>query len=164
MTDVAFKTGQYVVYPAHGVGVIQGIESHDVAGAKIQVVVVTFERDKMTVRLPLNKSTMSKVRALCSKDEMNEVIECLRVPSKAKKTIWSRRAQEYEAKITSGDPLQVAQVVRDLHRTANQPEHSYSERQLYQDALDRLMREYALVNKVKEDVALKEIVAALSVA
>ena len=164
MIDVAFKTGQYVVYPAHGVGVIQGVESHEVSGTQIKVVVITFEKDKMTVRLPLNRSTSSKVRALCSKDEMNAVIECLRVPSKAKKTIWSRRAQEYEAKITSGDPLQVAQVVRDLHRTATQPEHSYSERQLYQDALDRLMREYALVNKVKEDVALKEIVAALSVA
>ncbi len=112
----------------------------------------------------MNKSISNKVRPLCSKEEMQEVIECLKVPTKIKKTMWSRRAQEYESKINSGIPLSIAQVVRDLHRTATQPEHSYSERQLYQEALDRLMREYALVHKLNETDALKELEAALEAA
>ncbi len=161
MAELAFDKGQYIVYPAHGVGIIQGIESQSIGNLQIKVLVISFEKDKMTIRLPLNKSTASKVRHLCSKKEMQEVIECLKVPTKVKKTMWSRRAQEYESKINSGIPLSIAQVVRDLHRTANQPEHSYSERQLYQEALDRLMREYALVNKVNEVEALKELEAAL---
>jgi len=112
----------------------------------------------------LNKNTASKIRPICSKEEMSEVLECLKIPTKIKKSMWSRRAQEYETKINSGVPLSIAEVVRDLHRTATQPEHSYSERQLYQEALDRLMREYALVHKIKEEEALKKIEAALTAA
>ncbi len=164
MIEEHFHEGQYVVYPAHGVGIIQGIEVQSISGIEIKVLVISFEKDKMTVRLPMNKSISNKVRPLCSKEEMQEVIECLKVPTKIKKTMWSRRAQEYESKINSGIPLSIAQVVRDLHRTATQPEHSYSERQLYQEALDRLMREYALVHKLNETDALKELEAALEAA
>lgn len=163
MKKEIFKSGQYVVYPAHGVGVVQGIETENIAGTELKVLIISFEKDKMVVRLPLNSSMAKKVRSLCSKEEMEKAIESLRTPSKIKKMMWSRRAQEYEAKINSGDLMSITQVVRDLHRTATQPEHSYSERQIYQEAMDRLMREYAAVAQIGENEAmekLKEVLAA----
>jgi CarD family transcriptional regulator len=155
MESQEFRKGQYVVYPAHGVGIIECVEKQNISGQEIDVIVISFDRDKMVVRLPLNKSTSKKVRKLCSKSEMEEAINCLRKPGRIKKMMWSRRAQEYESKINSGDPISIAQVVRDLHRSATQPEHSYSERQIYQEALDRLMREYAAVAKIDEKQALE---------
>lgn len=152
-----FEIGQHVVYPAHGVGVVQGIEVQDIAGTQLRVLCVWFEKDKMTVRLPMNSSLTEKIRPLSTKKELEEAIEFLKTPSKPKKMMWSRRAQEYEAKINSGNILSITQVVRDLHRTASQPEHSYSERQIYQIAMDRLMREYAAVEQIDEDVALERL-------
>lgn len=152
-----FSVGEFVVYPVHGVGRVQGIEKQHIAGTDLEVLVISFAKDKMIVRVPINPSALEKVRKLCSKDEMNEAIECLRVPTKVKKTMWSRRAQEYESKINSGVPLYIAQVVRDLHRTATQPEHSYSERKIYQEALDRLTREYAVIAKIDEKKALEKL-------
>lgn len=143
-----FEIGQLVVYPAHGVGVVVGIETQNVADVEIDVVVVLFDKDKMTIRLPINDAIHTKIRKLCSKEEMAGAIEHLRTPVKVKKTMWSRRAQEYEMKINSGNPVFIAQVIRDLHRKSSQPEHSYSERQIYQEALDRLIREYAAVEQV----------------
>jgi CarD family transcriptional regulator len=154
MEEKKFEQGEYVVYPAHGVGVVSGFEEQDIAGVKLKVMIISFDRDKMTVKLPMNESTMSKVRKLCSQKEMQEAINCLRNPIKTKKMMWSRRAQEYEAKINSGIPLSIAQVIRDLYRTTTQPEHSYSERQIYQEALDRLMKEYAAIAKIDEKDAL----------
>ncbi|MDR1362340.1 MAG: CarD family transcriptional regulator [Holosporaceae bacterium] len=148
-----FEKGQRVVYPAHGVGVVESVEKQSIFGQEIDVVVISFNRDKMVVRLPLNKSISKKVRQLSSPNEMNEAVDCLRKPGRTKKMMWSRRAQEYETKINSGDPLSIAQVVRDLHRSATQPEHSYSERQIYQEALDRLVREYAAVADIDEQQA-----------
>jgi CarD family transcriptional regulator len=159
-----FFEGQYVVYPAHGVGVIKGIETQEIAGTQIQVLVISFSKDKMVVRLPLNKSTNKKVRNLCSKDEMKEALDCLKTPTKSKKMMWSRRAQEYENKINSGDPVSIAQVIRDLHRTPNQPEHSYSERQIYKEALTRLSKEFAIVEEMAEDEALTVLEKALQAA
>ncbi len=159
-----FFEGQYVVYPAHGVGVIKGIETQEIAGTQIQVLVISFSKDKMVVRLPLNKSTHKKVRNLCSKDEMKEALNCLKTPTKSKKMMWSRRAQEYESKINSGDPVSIAQVIRDLHRTPNQPEHSYSERQIYKEALTRLSKEFAIVEEMPEDEALNVLEKALQAA
>ena len=130
MDGFAFKEGQYVVYPAHGVGIIEGIETLVVAGADLRVVVIVFAKDKMVVRLPLNSSTVKRVRPLCTKEEMDAAIDYLRTPTKMKKMIWSRRAQEYESKINSGDIMSITQVVRDLHRSSSQSEHSYSERQI----------------------------------
>ena len=163
MKKEIFKSGQYVVYPAHGVGIVQGIETENIAGTELKVLVISFEKDKMVVRLPLNSSMAKKVRSLCSKEEMEKAIESLRTPTKAKKMMWSRRAQEYEAKINSGDIMSITQVVRDLHRTATQPEHSYSERQIYQEAMDRLMREYAAVAQIDEDKAMEKLKEALAV-
>ncbi|MDR3156213.1 MAG: CarD family transcriptional regulator [Holosporaceae bacterium] len=159
-----FQDGEFVVYPAHGVGVVRGIEKQNISGTELTVVVIEFEKDKMVVRLPLNGAISKKVRKLCSREEMQKAIKCLSTPSKVKKMMWSRRAQEYEAKINSGDPLLIAQVVRDLHRSASQPEHSYSERQIYQEAMDRLMREYAAVAKIGEVQALHELKKALMAA
>lgn len=161
---VDFFEGQYVVYPAHGVGVIKGIETQEVAGTQIRVLVISFSKDKMVVRLPLNKSTSKKVRKLCSRDVMKEALECLKTPAKSKKMMWSRRAQEYENKINSGDPISIAQVIRDLHRAPNQPEHSYSERQIYKEALTRLSKEFAIVEEMGEDEALIVLEKALQAA
>ena len=155
MAKTDFKPGQYVVCPAHGVGVVSGIETQNIAGAELTVLVIVFDKSKMTVRLPINTLNSKNIRNLCSKEEMDEAIKCLKGPTKVRKMMWSRRAQEYESKINSGDPVAIAEVVRDLHRTATQPEHSYSE--IYQEALDRLMREYAAVAKIDERQAKTEL-------
>jgi CarD family transcriptional regulator len=160
----SFQKGEFVVYPAHGVGVVRGIENQYISGMELTMVVIEFEKVKMVVRLPLNGAISKKVRKLCTQEEMQKAVRCLSTPSKTKKMMWSRRAQEYEAKINSGDPVLIAQVVRDLHRSATQPEHSYSERQIYQEAMDRLMREYAVVAKIGEVQALHELEEALMVA
>ncbi|MDR1982782.1 MAG: CarD family transcriptional regulator [Holosporaceae bacterium] len=154
MNEKTFEEGEYVVYPAHGIGIVKGFEQQNIAGSVLKMLVVSFDKDKMTIKLPLNGSTTSKLRKLCSKKEMQEAIDCLRSPTRVKKMMWSRRAQEYETKINSGIPMSIAQVVRDLHRTATQPEHSYSERQIYQEALDRLIKEYAAVTQIGEKEAM----------
>ena len=153
MEKIAFKAGQYVVCPAHGVGVVSGIEKQNISGTELTVLVVVFDKSKMTVRLPLGTLSSKNIRKLCSKEEMDKAIKFLKGPTKTRKMMWSRRAQEYETKINSGDPVAIAEVIRDLHRTATQPEHSYSERQIYQEALDRLMHEYAVVAKIDEQEA-----------
>lgn len=150
MKEVDFRAGQYVVCPAYGVGIVSGTENQEVAGTKLTVLVIVFEKSKMTVRLPINALNSKSIRRLCSKEEMKEAIDCLKGPTRVRKMMWSRRAQEYESKINSGNPIAIAEVVRDLHRSATQPEHSYSERQIYQEALDRLMREYAVVEEIDE--------------
>ena len=161
---LGFKEGQYIVYPTHGVGVITGIETQTIASTAMRVMIINFEKEKMIVRLPLSSSTVKKVRPLCTKEEMEEAINYLRTPTKTKKMIWSRRAQEYESKINSGDIMSITQVVRDLHRTSTQPDHSYSERQIYQDAIDRLMREFAAVAQIDEKKAMEELQKALKAA
>jgi CarD family transcriptional regulator len=155
MNGNTFEEGEYVVYPAHGIGIVKGVEQQSIAGNELKMLVVSFDKDKMTIKLPLNSATSSRIRKLCSKKEIQEAIDCLKSPIRVKKMMWSRRAQEYETKINSGIPLSIAQVVRDLHRTATQPEHSYSERQIYQEALDRLMKEYAAVTKIGEKEAME---------
>jgi CarD family transcriptional regulator len=154
MKEKRFEEGEYVVYPAHGVGIVKGFENQSIAGVELKVMVISFDKDRMIIKLPINESTMSKVRKLCSQKEMQEAIDCLRGPIRSKKMMWSRRAQEYESKINSGVPLSIAQVVRDLYRSTLQPEHSYSERQIYQEAMDRLIKEYAAVAKIDEKDAL----------
>ncbi|MDR0631658.1 MAG: CarD family transcriptional regulator [Holosporaceae bacterium] len=154
MKNGVFKEGEYVVYPAHGVGIVKCFEQQNISGIEFKVIVISFDKDKMIVKLPYNESISSKIRKLCSKKEMQEAIDCLKTPTRTKKMMWSRRAQEYESKINSGVPLSIAQVVRDLHRSVTQPEHSYSERQIYQEALDRLMKEYAAITKIGEEEAL----------
>src|SRR5438128_9705756 len=152
-----FVTGDLVVYPTHGVGKIVGIETQDIAGYTLNVFVVHFDKDRMTLRVPLGKAKGSGLRKLSSRKEMDVALTKLKGRSKAKRTMWSRRAQEYEAKINSGDPASIAEVVRDLYRNVGQPEQSYSERQIYQAALDRLVREFAAVERIDESTATQRV-------
>lgn len=157
-----FEVGQHVVYPAHGVGVVQGIQNQEIAGTTLRILSIFFEKDKMVVKLPLNNSTTKVIRPLCTREEMEKAIQTLKTPTRSKKMMWSRRAQEYEAKINSGDIVSISQVVRDLHRSSSQPEHSYSERQIYQEALDRLIKEYAAIEKIDEEEALEKLKEAMA--
>ncbi len=159
-----YAAGDLVVYPTHGVGKITGIERQDIAGFSINVFVVHFDKDRMTLRVPTMKAQGSGLRRLSSRKEMDVALTRLKGRSRAKRTMWSRRAQEYEAKINSGDPASIAEVVRDLYRNAGQPEQSYSERQIYQAALDRLVREFAAVEKIDEPTAIRRLEQMLSAA
>jgi CarD family transcriptional regulator len=152
-----FRPDDFVVYPAHGVGRIISIEEQEVAGFKLELFVISFEKDKMTLRVPTNKATEAGLRALSSADTVAHALKTLKGKAKVKKAMWSRRAQEYEQKINSGDLIAIAEVVRDLHRADDQREQSYSERQLYEAARERLTREIAAVAGRDETAAAKEI-------
>ncbi len=165
MTEkLGFTTGDFVVYPTHGVGKILGIEDQEIAGYQLNVFVVHFDKDRMTLRVPVGKAKNSGLRRLSTRKEMDIALAKLKGRSRAKRTMWSRRAQEYEAKINSGDPGSIAEVVRDLYRNVGQPEQSYSERQIYQAALDRLVREFAAVENIDEASAVKRVEGMLRVA
>ena len=157
-----FKTNEFIVYPAHGVGQILAIEEQEVAGAKLELFVINFIKDKMTLRVPTAKIVSVGMRKLAEAPLVKRALETLKGRARIKRTMWSRRAQEYEAKINSGDIVAIAEVVRDLFRSDTQPEQSYSERQLYEAALDRLSREIAAVQKITETEAIKEIEGALA--
>src|SRR5579862_2546903 len=152
-----FKTNEFIVYPAHGVGQIVSIEEQEVAGARLELFVINFVKDKMTLRVPTSKVASVGMRKLAETPMVKRALETLKGRARIKRTMWSRRAQEYEAKINSGDIVAIAEVVRDLYRSETQPEQSYSERQLYEAALDRMMREIAAVQKLTEIEALKVI-------
>jgi CarD family transcriptional regulator len=157
-----FKTNEFIVYPAHGVGQIMAIEEQEIAGAKLELFVINFIKDKMTLRVPTAKIVSVGMRKLAEAPLVKRALETLKGRARIKRTMWSRRAQEYEAKINSGDIVAIAEVVRDLFRSDSQPEQSYSERQLYEAALDRLSREIAAVQKITETEAIKEIEGALA--
>jgi CarD family transcriptional regulator len=157
-----FRTNEFVVYPAHGVGQILAIEDQEIAGAKLELFVINFMKDKMTLRVPTAKVANVGMRKLSEPALVRKALDTLKGRARIKRTMWSRRAQEYEAKINSGDIVAIAEVVRDLYRSESQPEQSYSERQLYEAALDRLSREIAVVQHVTETEAVKEIEAQLA--
>jgi CarD family transcriptional regulator len=157
-----FKTNEFVVYPAHGVGQILAIEEQEIAGARLELFVINFMKDKMTLRVPTAKVANVGMRKLSEPALVKRALETLKGRARVKRTMWSRRAQEYEAKINSGDIVAIAEVVRDLYRSDSQPEQSYSERQLYEAALDRLSREIAVVQHVTETEAVKEIESQLA--
>ena len=157
-----FKTNEFIVYPAHGVGQIVGIEEQEVAGYKLELFIINFVKDKMTLRVPTAKIATVGMRKLAEPPIIKRALDTLKGRARVKRTMWSRRAQEYEAKINSGNIVAIAEVVRDLFRSDTQPEQSYSERQLYEAALDRLSREISAVQHVTETEAVKEIEAALA--
>lgn len=152
-----FKTGEFVVYPSHGVGQITAIEEQEVAGFKLELFVVSFAKDKMTLRVPTAKAASVGLRKLADGEIVGKALSTLTGRARVKRTMWSRRAQEYEAKINSGDLVAIAEVVRDLYRSEAQPEQSYSERQLYEAAIDRMTREISAVEEITETEALKKI-------
>jgi len=155
--DIGFRTGDFVVYPTHGVGKVLGIEAQEISGIALQVITILFEKDRMTLRVPVGKAKYSGLRRLSTRKVMDTALATLKGRSRVKRVMWSRRAQEYEAKINSGDPVSIAEVVRDLHRKADQPDQSYSERQIYQSALDRLARELAAVEAIDENAASQRL-------
>lgn len=157
-----FKTNEFIVYPAHGVGQITAIEEQEVAGHKLELFVINFVKDKMTLRVPTAKISAVGMRKLAEPPIVKRALETLKGRARVKRTMWSRRAQEYEAKINSGNIVAIAEVVRDLYRSESQPEQSYSERQLYEAALDRLAREISAVQRITDTEAVKEIEAALA--
>jgi CarD family transcriptional regulator len=157
-----FSIGDHVVYPAHGVGRVQGIETQEVAGLSLEVYVITFDHEKMTLRVPTRKAKGAGLRPLAANDVVSQALVTLKGRARVKRTMWSRRAQEYEAKINSGDLISIAEVVRDLHRADNQPEQSYSERQLYESALDRMAREVAAIEQIDRDAAIGILTKSLS--
>jgi len=157
-----FTVGDYVVYPTHGVGQISGIEEQEIVGMKLELFIVNFENEKMTLRVPINKADATGMRPLASPEKMKTALTTLKGRARVKRTMWSRRAQEYEAKINSGDPVLIAEVIRDLHRGEGQPEQSYSERQIYEAAMERLMRELAAVESLEEDAAKERLATILT--
>jgi len=157
-----FKTNEYIVYPAHGVGQIVSIEEQEVAGLKLELFVINFEKDKMTLRVPTAKIAAVGMRKLSEPEVVEKALATVRGRARVKRTMWSRRAQEYEAKINSGDLVAIAEVVRDLYRSESQPEQSYSERQLYEAALDRMAREVAAVGRLTETEAIRKIEQSLA--
>ena len=158
LTEInGFAVGDHVVYPAHGVGRISGIDERAVADQTLQMFVVAFEKDKMTLMVPTGKVESAGMRRLSSRDTMDAAITTLRGRARQRRVMWSRRAQEYEAKLNSGDPVSIAEVVRDLHRNVGQPDQSYSERQMYEAALDRLAREFAAVDNTDTEQAANKL-------
>ena len=154
---LGFKTGEYIVYPAHGVGMITSIDEQEVAGLKLELFVISFEQDKLTLRVPTAKIKSVGMRKLAEEDTVKKALDTVTGRARVKRTMWSRRAQEYEAKINSGDLIAISEVVRDLYRSDDQPEQSYSERQLFEQAMDRMSREIGAVNKLTLTEAVRLI-------
>ncbi len=154
---LSFKIGDLIVYPAHGVGKISAIEEQEIAGAKLELYIVDFEREKLRLKVPTNRAEQKGMRRLADRSVIEHAMKVIRGRARIKRTMWSRRAQEYDAKINSGDLIAVAEVVRDLYRSDRQPEQSYSERQLFEQALFRMARELAAVRKIDDDQSVKEL-------
>jgi CarD family transcriptional regulator len=161
-SELVFDKGDFVVYPTHGVGRVVDIEARQIAGHKLDLFVISFEQDRMTLRVPVAKAKISGLRKLSSRKIMDSALTTLKGRSRVSRAMWNRRAQEYEAKINSGDPVSIAEVVRDLHRNAGQPDQSYSERQIYEAALDRLARELAAVERIDKDTATQKLQGVLN--
>jgi CarD family transcriptional regulator len=156
-----FVDGDFVVYPTHGVGKVERIATEEIAGHTLELIHITFDENRMTLRVPTNKARTAGLRKLASRKQFDDVLATLKGRARIKRTMWSRRAQEYEAKINSGDPQSIAEVVRDLHRNAGQPDQSFSERQIYESALDRLAAEYGALEQVDKATATERLIAHL---
>jgi CarD family transcriptional regulator len=152
-----FAEGDHVVYPTHGVGKVERIAIEEIAGHKLELIHITFEENRMTLRVPVAKARTAGLRKLATRKMFDEALAVLKGRARIKRTMWSRRAQEYEAKINSGDPLAIAEVVRDLHRNAGQPDQSFSERQIYEAAMDRLAAELAALDKTDKATAVGKL-------
>lgn len=161
-SSFAFNSGDFVVYPAHGVGKIADIAKQKIAGSELELIVVNFDKDKMTLRIPMAKAENIGLRKISGADTMNDALSVLKGKAKVKKIMWSRRAQEYENKINSGNPVAIAEVVRDLYRSENLAEQSYSERQIYEQALDRLANEVAVCENISSADATKKLLDILA--
>ena len=159
--EETFVEGDFVVYPTHGVGRVEKIAIEDIAGHRLELIHITFEENRMTLRVPVAKARSAGLRKLATRKMFDEALAVLKGRARIKRTMWSRRAQEYEAKINSGDTIAIAEVVRDLHRNAGQPDQSFSERQIYESALDRLAAEYGALEQIDKATATERLIAHL---
>lgn len=159
--ELEYSAGDLVVYPAHGVGHIEGIETQTIAGMEVTLYTISFAKDRMRLKLPVQNIKTSGLRKLATPQQMNSALETMKGRARIKRTMWSRRAAEYEAKINSGDPMLVAEVLRDLRRNVDSVEQSYSERQIFQAALERLATEFAAVEKIELPEATKKLESVL---
>ena len=157
MSEMNFKVGDYIVYPVHGVGKMTAFESYEVDGHTVELLVISFDRERMVLRIPFAKAKTSGLRPLSNPEDMFHAMEIFKQKAKVRRTMWSRRAQEYETKINSGDPRSIAEVIRDLYRNASQPDQSYSERQIYQLAIERFSRELAAIESIEENKAVEKV-------
>lgn len=157
-----FDAGDYVVYPAHGVGLIEGVETQSISGITVTLYTIHFEKDRMRLKLPVQKALNAGLRKLASAERLKQALDTLEGRSRIKRTMWSRRAQEYETKINSGDPVSIAEVLRDLKKANDDAEQSYSERQIYQNALERLAREVAAIQQIAQSEATERLEEVLS--
>jgi len=159
---INFVAGDFVVYPAHGVGQVDGVDTQSIGGIEVTFYTIVFEKDRMRLKLPISKAKISGLRKLSSKDRLKDALSTLQGRSQVRRIMWSRRAQEYETKINSGDPVSIAEVLRDLKKEEDQGDQSYSERQIYQAALARLAREVAAIEDIDEDKAIEKLESVLS--
>ena len=164
MEELAFSAGDYVVYPTHGVGKVECRESRVIAGQQLDLFVISFIQERMTLRVPVDKASVSGLRKLSTRKVMDNALSTLRGRARIKRTMWSRRAQEYEAKINSGDHVSIAEVVRDLHPNVGQPDQSFSERQIYEAAFDRLVCELAALERIDKQQASEKLCDLLTAA
>lgn len=162
LPSISFNAGEYVVYPTHGVGKVSDITKQTIAGSELELLVVNFDKDKMTLRIPTSKISNVGLRKISDEKTMTEALETLKGKAKVKKVMWSRRAQEYENKINSGNPVAIAEVIRDLYRDENIAEQSYSERQIYEQAVERLANEVSVYSHCSIDEANKQLLDILS--
>ena len=162
LPSLTFNAGEYVVYPTHGVGKVADVTKQNIAGSELELLVVNFDKDKMTLRIPTSKIQHVGLRKISDDKTMNEAFATLKGKAKVRKIMWSRRAQEYENKINSGNPVAIAEVVRDLYRSENLAEQSYSERQIYEQALDRLANEVAVCDNISPEDATKKLISILA--
>ena len=162
LPSISFNAGEYVVYPTHGVGKVSDVTKQTIAGSELELLVVNFDKDKMTLRIPTSKISNVGLRKISDEKTMSEAFETLKGKAKIKKVMWSRRAQEYENKINSGNPVAIAEVIRDLYRDENIAEQSYSERQIYEQAVDRLANEVSVYSNCSIEEANKKLLDILS--
>jgi CarD family transcriptional regulator len=160
--SLVFNSGDYVVYPTHGVGKVSDVSKQTIAGSELELLVVNFDKDKMTLRIPVSKVEQVGLRKISEASTIDDALATLKGKAKVKKIMWSRRAQEYENKINSGNPVAIAEVVRDLYRNENLAEQSYSERQIYEQALDRLASEVAVFDNTSIEAANKKLLEILA--
>ena len=162
LPSLTFNAGEYVVYPTHGVGKVADVTKQNIAGSELELLVVNFDKDKMTLRIPTSKIQHVGLRKISDDKTMNEAFATLKGKAKIRKIMWSRRAQEYENKINSGNPVAIAEVIRDLYRNENIAEQSYSERQIYEQAVNRLAREVSIYSNCSMEEANKKLLDILA--
>lgn len=162
IAPITFNAGEYVVYPAHGVGKVADVSKQQIGGTELELLVVNFDKDKMTLRIPVDKVPNVGLRKISEESTINDALNVLKGKAKIKKVMWSRRALEYENKINSGNPIAIAEVVRDLYRNENIAEQSYSERQIYEQAVERLSNEIAICDNISVEEANQKMLEFLS--